>query len=211
MFFESRLEAGKKLADELAKLTWEKPLVLALPRGGIVIGEQVKTRLKCDLDVLLTGKIGAPFNEELALGALVEGEPKYLYRNEDLIRVLKTDEAYLTKQVELKGAEIDRRAKLYREDRTRLPLGGRSVILVDDGIATGSTIRAALEGILREKPARLMLAVPVAPIDVIQGLRKEKVAEILCLHDAKDFQAVGQYYRDFHQLKDEDVLRVLSA
>jgi putative phosphoribosyl transferase len=154
-------------------------------------------------------KIGIPFQRELAVAAVVDGGEPEVVINEDVARLAGITPQYINAQVRLELEEIDRRRKLYLQDRARAPLEGRTVILVDDGIATGASVRAALRALRRKQPKALILAVPVAPLETIEALEKE-VDEVVCLSTPEPFFAIGVHYADFHQISDDEVVRLLA-
>lgn len=209
MQFADRTEAGKRLARRLLHLRERHPVVLALPRGGVPVGFEVARALGAPLDLVLVRKIGAPHHEELAIGAIANGEHPELVTSDALVDGLGVSEDYLedTKAAALR--EIDRRRQAYLGDRAPVELTGCTAIVVDDGIATGATMQAALRAIRRRKPACLVLAVPVAPPGTIERLRSE-VDEVVCLETPRDFFAVGQFYRSFTQLSDDEVTALLE-
>jgi putative phosphoribosyl transferase len=207
MRFPDRRAAGKELAGRLASLAAERPIVLGLPRGGVVVADEIATALAAELDVVIVRKIGAPGRPELAAGAV--GERGVLVLNEDVVGHLRISEDQLTSTVELELAELSRRAGLYRAGRPPLEVSERTVILVDDGIATGATVSAALR-VLREIGARrIVLAVPVAAQETLQALA-EQVDEIVCLRAPAMMRAVGASYREFNQVEDAEVIEILS-
>jgi putative phosphoribosyl transferase len=209
MPFIDRIDAGHQLAEALASYKKKKPVVLALPRGGVPVAAKVAEALDAPLDLILVRKIGVPFQPELAMGAVVDGLPPLVVRNEDVITlagVSKTEFAAIRDQ-ELK--EIERRRKTYLGNRPHPELAARTVIVVDDGIATGATIRAALQAVRARKPSKLVLAVPVAPTDTLQKLKGES-DETVCLEDYENFGAIGLFYSDFRQVSDEEVIEYLA-
>jgi len=207
--FRDRRDAGRQLAAALAPYRKDDPVVLALPRGGVPVGFEVAKALGAPLDVLLVRKIGAPGHEELGLGAIVDGHDPQLVLNEDVVRVVAPPPGYIDAEAQRQLAEIERRRKQYVGDRPPVPVDGRVVIVVDDGIATGGTVKAALRGLARHHPARLVLAVPVAPADTLRELTAE-CDDIVCLATPEPFYAVGPHYRDFRQTEDEEVVRLLA-
>lgn len=209
MTFADRSDAGRQLAGRLAELDLTEPVVLALPRGGVPVGVEVARRLGARLDLVLVRKIGAPGHEELAAGALVDGDRPELVLNADVVRSYGIDQAWLDRQQELELAEIGRRNALYLGDRPRPVIAGRTAIVVDDGIATGATVRAALRAVRRAGPSRLVLAVPVAAAEVLARLAAD-ADRIVCLHAPQDLLAVGQFYRNFRQVEDEEVVAMLE-
>ncbi len=209
MIFENREAAGLLLADELKKRKLHEPLILALPRGGVSLAKTVAQALQTSVDILLVRKIGAPFNKELALGAVVEGEPPRAFYNQELIRVLKIEKSYLDDELQTQVAEIERRKKLFRQGRALPSLRDRTVVVIDDGIATGASVRAALQVVRSQNPSKLLLAVPVAPADLISELERE-VDDFVCLLKPIDFVAVGKFYRDFRRITDDEVQALLK-
>lgn len=207
--FADRTDAGRRLAAALVHLRDRHPVVLALPRGGVPVGFEVAKVLAAPLDILLVRKIGAPFQPELAAAAIVDGAEPVLVRNEEVIRAYGIDEEWIEAEAARQLAEIERRRRLYCGDRAPVSLRGRTAILVDDGIATGTTVRAALRALARLAPARRVLAVPVAPPDTVASLAHE-ADEIVALKQPEWMGAVGQFYRDFTQTEDEEVVRLLA-
>jgi predicted phosphoribosyltransferase len=208
MAFKNRSEAGKKLAAALANYKKQQPVILALPRGGVPVAAEVATALNAPLDLILVRKIGVPFQSELAMGAVVDGGAPIIVRNEDVIRLAGVDESDFKTVCDSELAEIERRRSLYLGNRDRIDVKGRVTIVVDDGIATGATTRAALRATRMRDPKKLILAVPVAPTDTIAAMREE-VDEIVCLEDYEDFGAIGFYYSDFRQVSDDEVIEIL--
>ncbi|HVP29836.1 MAG TPA: phosphoribosyltransferase [Myxococcota bacterium] len=209
MIFQDRRDAGRRLAEELARFKGPDTVVLALPRGGVPVGFEIAKALGAKLDLLLVRKIGAPYQPELAVAAVVDGEQTEIVRNDDLIRELGLDDAYVREEAERQVAEIERRRGLYLAGREPVAVAGRTAIVVDDGVATGATMRAALRAVRRRSPARLVLAVPVAPPDTVERLRGE-VDELVCLSTPAYFGAIGAFYDDFHQLEDDEVRELLG-
>jgi putative phosphoribosyl transferase len=207
--FADRSDAGRRLAEALVRFRSEQPLVLALPRGGVPVAFEVAQALAAPLDLILVRKIGAPFQPELAIGAVVDGDQAQTVLNRELVEDAKIPESYLeserTKQLE----EIERRRGLYHAGRPRIEVRDRTAIVVDDGIATGATMEAALRATRRAGPRRLVLAVPVAPPDTIARLRPQ-VDEIECLTTPAYMGAIGMFYSDFRQLSDDEVIALLE-
>ena len=209
MYFADRREAGERLAEALGKYKGRDVVVLAVPRGGVPVGLPVAEALDAPLDIVLVRKIGAPSQPELAVAAVVDGAHAQIVRNEEVLSMLGVSDDYMKQETERQLAEIERRRGLYLGDRVRPPLEGRTVIVVDDGIATGATMRAALKGVRLNKPEHLVLAVPVAPPDTIERLRSE-VDDIVCLSAPEAFLAIGQFYTAFDQLTDAEVVGLLA-
>jgi predicted phosphoribosyltransferase len=209
MQFADRSDAGRRLAGRLSELNLVEPVVVALPRGGVPVGLEVARTLAAPLDIILVRKIGAPGHEELAAGAVVDGESPQLVLNADVVRSYGIDQAWLDQQQALQLQEIARRRQLYLGDRPRAPVAGRTAIVVDDGIATGATIRVALRAMRRLGPKALVLAVPVAAAEVLTRLAGE-ADRLVCLHTPRHLVAVGQFYRDFRQVQDAEVVAMLK-
>ncbi|WP_298830107.1 phosphoribosyltransferase [uncultured Piscinibacter sp.] len=209
--FANRAEAGRLLAKRLAATPHEgRVVVLALPRGGLPIGLEVARALKAPLDLLLVRKIGAPWQPELAVAAVVDGNPPQLVIDASTSALTGADSEYIEKEKARELREIERRRHVYLRGRAPLAVEGATVIVVDDGIATGTTMRAALKGLRRMHPKRLVIAVPVAPGDTLAELRSE-VDEIVCLAQPEFFHAIGNHYVDFHQVSDDEVIAALDA
>jgi len=209
MSFIDRTDAGRQLAKALARYKIQRPVVLALPRGGVPVAAEVANALDAPLDLILVRKIGVPSQPELAMGAVVDGAEPVVVRNEEVIQLCGVSESDFNAIRDEQLAEIERRRKLYLGDRPHPKLSGRTVIVVDDGIATGATTRAALRAIGMRKPAKLVLAVPVAPTHTLQTLRGE-VDDLVCLEDFVDFGAIGLFYSDFRQVSDAEVIALLA-
>jgi len=207
--FADRTEAGRHLAERLGRFKDEAPVVLALPRGGVPVAYEVAKALQAPLDLVLVRKIGAPFQPELAIGAVVDGERPELVVNRDVVGEYAIPEGYLESERRRQLAEIERRRALYLAGRPRAEVRDRTAIVIDDGIATGATMEAALLATRRAAPRRLVLAVPVAPPDTIERLRPE-VDEVVCLMVPGFLGAIGSFYHDFHQLSDDDVIELLQ-
>jgi putative phosphoribosyl transferase len=207
--FADRTEAGRRLAERLGRFKDEAPVVLALPRGGVPVAYEVAKTLQAPLDLVLVRKIGAPFQPELAIGAVVDGERPELVVNRDVVGEYQIPAGYLASERERQLAEIERRRELYLAGRPRAEVRDRIAIVIDDGIATGATMEAALLATRRAAPKRLVLAVPVAPPDTLERLRPE-VDEVVCLMVPGFLGAIGSFYRDFRQLDDEEVIELLQ-
>ena len=209
MPFIDRTDAGRQLAKALARYKAQRPVVLALPRGGVPVAAEVATALDAPLDLILVRKIGVPFQPELAMGAVVDGGKPIIVRNEDVISLTGVSEQEFNANCDQQLAEIERRRKLYLGDRPHSQIAGQTVIVVDDGIATGATTRAALQAIRMRKPSKLVLAIPVAPTATLKELRGE-ADDIVCLEDYEEFGAIGLFYSDFRQVSDTEVIEILA-
>lgn len=207
--FEDRADAGRQLAETIVGETLVDPLVVALPRGGVPVAYEIAVRIGAPLDILIVRKIGAPGHAEFGLGALVDGEEPELVLNRQAIRLVRPAKGYLEAETGRQHAEILRRRTLYFGDRTPISPRDRDVILVDDGIATGGTVRAAIRALRRASPRRLILAVPVAPKGELAELRSS-VDRVICLATPFAFRAVGLHYRDFEQTSDEEVIALMK-
>jgi predicted phosphoribosyltransferase len=204
--FRNREDAGRQLAEKLKGYELDNPLVLAIPRGGVVTGAVLAQELGADLDVVLARKLRAPWLPELALGAVSEDGQVYFtrYAREDL----GASRSYLARERSHQLAEIARRKKLFRAVRPQAPIVGRSVIVTDDGIATGSTMIAALHVIKAQQPREVIVAVPIGAPSRLEEVRPW-CDELVCLLSTEDFWAIGQFYEDFTQVEDEQVLELL--
>lgn len=208
MPFANRAEAGRRLAAALAGYKDQEPAILALPRGGVPVAAEVAAALDAPLDLILVRKVGVPFQPELAMGAVVDGAAPIIVRNEDVIAQAGIDEAAFKAVCDAELAEIERRRARYLGQRERADIAGRTAIVIDDGVATGATTRAALRATRMRRPQRLVLAVPVAPTDSLGELRRE-ADDVVCLEDHRLFGAIGFYYRDFSQVSDAEVIEIL--
>src|SRR6266516_5014027 len=206
--FPNRTEAGCLLVEKLAKYAGrDDVIVLGLPRGGVPVAFEVAQRLGAQLDVFIVRKLGVPGFEELAAGAIASGGVRVL--NEDVMRAIPYADAAIEAVTAKETAELQRREQIYREGRAAPELRDRIVILVDDGLATGATMRAAVKALRQQGAAKIVVAVPVAPPDTCEGLAQE-ADEAICLSTPPFFQAVGQYYEDFSQTNDDDVRELLT-
>jgi putative phosphoribosyl transferase len=205
--FADRVDAGKRLAQALRAHVGKDALVLAIPRGGVVVGYEVAKALALSLDVIIPRKIGAPNNPELAIGAMTEDGTILL--DNRLVDYLNVSQEYVKEESGAQRAEIHRRLKLYRGDIPYPSLEGREVILIDDGIATGSTMKAALASVRKRGAKSVIIAIPVGTPSTIKELEKE-ADRVVCLHTPEAFYAIGQFYEDFTQTRDEEVIRLLK-
>lgn len=207
MVFKNREEAGKKLAVKLKNFQDKKNLiVLAIPRGGLAVGKQFSQTLNCPLDIIVTKKISAPGNPELAIGAVGEiGEPVI---NEELAVSVGAGEKYLEEEITNRQTEVERRIKEYRGERLPFDLKNKTVIITDDGVATGATMEAAVEVVRQQEPKKIIVATPVIARDSLKKL-EEKADEVIYLEAPLMFFAVGQFYQEFRQITDEEVKRLL--
>jgi putative phosphoribosyl transferase len=193
----------------LARKNFDAPVVLALPRGGVAVAVEIARALKAPLDIVIVRKIGVPMQPELAAAAIVDGGAAEVVTNSDVVELAGISREYIDAAVKRELEEIDRRRRVYLQGRSRVPLEDRTVILVDDGIATGASVRAALRALKRKAPKALILAVPVAPLEVVDALRAE-VDELVCLWVPEPFFAIGMHYVDFHQMSDAEVVELLA-
>jgi predicted phosphoribosyltransferase len=207
MLFIDRLDAGRQLAGRLASFRSERPIVLALPRGGVVVGYEVARALDAPLDVVVARKLGAPYYPEFGIGAIAEGDARVL--DERTVRGLGISEKQIERVEAEERLELERRIRRYRGDRPPPDLRNRTVILVDDGLATGVTARAAIEGIRPRQPRKLILAVPVCAEETAQALRAQ-IDDLVCVATPFEFQAVGAWYSNFEQTSDEEVHALLE-
>lgn len=207
MLFKNRVDAGKRLAH-LLRLYSERPdvIVLALPRGGVPVAAEVAEVLAAPLDVVVVRKLGVPRSEEMAMGAITSGEYRYL--NQTLIKQLNISQRAIDNVIEREKQELVRREKAYRADRPPLDLRDRTVILVDDGLATGATMRVAIEAVQHHQPKELVVAVPVAAKEICEQLGAQ-VSHMVCAETPQPFHAVGLWYEEFDQTSDDEVRSLL--
>jgi putative phosphoribosyl transferase len=208
MPFASREEAGKLLAAELIEYRGQKPVVLGIPRGGIVVAHEIARRLDGELDIVLAHKLRTPGQQELAMGSVAEDGKLFL--NREVVGIVGVDEAYIQREKARQMAEIKRRIDLFRRVRPKVPLNERIVIVADDGVATGATTQAALWAARLEQPRKLIAAIPVGPEDTIVRLARD-VDEMVSLRTPPLFSAVGQFYLRFEAVEDEEVLEILRG
>lgn len=207
MIFKNRQEAGQKLAEKLKNFKNKKAIILALPRGGVVVGHEVAQKLKLPLDILTVRKIGAPFNPEFAIGAIAEGNIQVI--DGYVTNLANFEDSEVQKIINREKKELNRRVKLYRSGRRLPELKGQTVILVDDGLATGLTMLAAIQSVRKLKPKSIIIAVPVCACLTFEKLKKQ-VDEAICLDCEGDLNAIGLYYEDFEQVSDEEVINLLK-
>ena len=209
MIFRDRSHAGRELADRLLPYKDQKPVVLALPRGGVPVGLEIARSLSAPLDIVLVRKIGAPWQPELAVAAVADGDHPEVVLNEDVLALIEVPAGYIESETRNQLAEIERRRQVYLAGRARVPIAGNTAIVVDDGIATGATTRAAIRAVRNSRPARLVLAVPVAPADTVEALRP-LVDDLVCLTAPSSMGAISFFYHRFPQLTDDEVIDMLK-
>ncbi|HUK11252.1 MAG TPA: phosphoribosyltransferase family protein [Stellaceae bacterium] len=209
MLFADRRDAGQRLAKALQRFKTQRPAVLALPRGGVPVGFEIAQSLEAPLDLLLVRKIGHPLSPELAVGAIADGETIEKVIESDIVAELGVPQNYLDEEIGRQQREIEHRRQIYLGRRAPIDLRGRTALVVDDGIATGATMRAALRAARKRGPAKVVLAVPVAAASSLESLRPE-ADEIVCLFSPEDFGAVGMFYADFRPVEDQVVLDLLD-
>lgn len=207
MVFENRRKAGQKLADKLTGLIADDCLILAIPRGGVVVAAEVAERFGAELDLIIPRKIGSPQNPEMAIGAVTQDGTTIL--NQRMVDILRIGRRELNEKISDEIKEIKRRMFLYRGSDAGVAGEGRQVIVIDDGVATGYTMLAALRSVRNLLPREVILAIPLAPPDTLKMLEKE-ADKVLCLLSPADFYAVGQFYRDFEQTGDDQVIKILE-
>jgi len=207
--FKDRRDAGRRLAGVLSERVnpREPTLVLGIPRGGVVVAAEIADALSAPLDVIIARKVRAPHQPELGIGAVVDGDHLAVI-NKELVRAVGATPEYLRREIAAQGEEIDRCLRFYRQNRPALEVAGKTVIVVDDGIATGFTFRAALEVLRKRNPGRLVAAAPVAAPDSLEMV-KAFADEAVCLSTPVAFVAVGYWYRNFNQVSDEEVAAIL--
>lgn len=206
--FADRHDAGRQLADAVDEaIGGEEAVVLALPRGGVPVGREVAARLGAPLDVLLVRKLGVPWQPEMAFGAIATGD--VVVMNEDHLKALGLGKDAIQDVIERERAELDRRQQLYRDDRDPIDIAGRTVVVVDDGIATGSTMKAALKSLEQRGVKRRIVACPVAAAETVRAL-EEEADQVICLRTPVAFGAVGSWYDDFAPVFDSEVKKLLD-
>jgi putative phosphoribosyl transferase len=206
--FRDRIDAGAELAKRLEAYRGRDVLVLGIPRGGVPVAAEVARSLDAELDIVVARKLGAPFQPELAIGAVTANGGRYL--NDVLAREADVTPEYLAAVTAEEMAEAHRREERFRGQRTPPRIAGRTVIVVDDGLATGATMRAAVRSLRRREPARLVVAIPVGPPSTCAALRAE-ADEVIALHEPEPFLAVGLYYQDFRPTEEREIERLLRA
>lgn len=207
--FANREDAGRRLAKVLARYKDMHPVVLALPRGGVPVGFEIARALKAPLDVLFVRKLRTPGYPELALGAVVDGPHPQRILNQHIIDSVQVPDDYIESEVQAQLRVIEERKRIYRGDRSPLSVAGRTVIVTDDGIATGATMRAGLKALAASGARTIVMAVPVAPQETLDILAAE-ADEVVCLLSPADFYSVGFYYADFDQTTDDEVIDLLE-
>lgn len=205
--FQDRRDAGQQLAERLEPYRQARPVVFAIPRGGVPVGAEVARGLNAELDVVVARKLGAPFQAELALGAVTSDGERFL--NDEIISQLGVDDAYLDQVTREQGDEARRRERRFRGGRPPAAVEGRTVLLVDDGLATGATMRAAARSLRKRAPGRLVVAVPVGSREACMALR-EDADEVICLAQPEPFYAIGLHYQSFEQVDDAEVIALLQ-
>ena len=208
MIFADRAEAGRLLAEPLAAMRLQHPLVLALPRGGVPVGAEIARRLNAPLDVVFVRKLGAPDQPELAVGAIADGAEPEILLNTELVAMLGLDEDYIDAAAKREVAVIEQRRREWAALRPAVEPVGRALIVVDDGVATGMTMQAALRQLKRRRPVRLIAAAPLASREAVAMLRRE-ADDVVCLSSPRHFGSVGAFYRSFLQVTDEEVAALL--
>jgi putative phosphoribosyl transferase len=206
--FRDRRQAGVELSHALREYARERPIIVALPRGGVPVGYEIARALGAPLDVCIVRKLGVPWYPELGLGAVAEGGQ--IEVSHEMTRSLSISDAELAALVAVKRREVEERARLYRHGAPQAEIAGRTVLVVDDGIATGGTVRAALRALRAREPGKIVLAAPVIPEETLQQLAAS-VDQVVCLLAPADLHSVGLWYRDFTQVSDEEVVGLLAA
>ena len=205
--FVDRGDAGRQLAERLSAYAGESPIIFALPRGGVPVGAEIARSLGAPLEIIVSRKLGAPDQPEFGIGAVAPGGVRVL--NERAVKILGIEEDYLKRVTERESAEVERRLRLFRGDRPYPDLDGRTAILVDDGLATGVTARAALHTLRLMRPEKLILAVPVCAPQTATPIRSE-VDDLICVITPTNLEAIGLWYENFEQVPDEEVIRLLE-
>jgi len=209
IIYEDRLDAGRRIAEILVKRRYHNHtlIVFGIPRGGLVVADEVSKAMSASMDVIIVRKLRAPYQPELGIGALVDGDDICII-NEELVRAVGVPQDYLDREIACQRDEVERRLRLYRGNRPALDVTGKTLLVIDDGIATGYTFRAALEGLRRRNPARLVAAAPVAArssVDMLSAFADEMIFPSM----PENFISVGTWYRNFDQVSDEDAVAIL--
>lgn len=208
--YENRLEGGKALAEKLRKYAGEHPVIVGLPRGGVVVAAEIAKILKADLDVIMAGKLRAPYNPELAIGAITEEGQVYI--NNLAVKSLRIKEDYIESEKKARLQAIKERLGIYRAVKKKVPLKGRTVIIADDGLATGSTMISAIHAAHASGAKKIIVAVPGGPADTVERIEAmDEVAEVICPLVPDLFFAVSQIYMDFRQVEDSEVIEILRG
>jgi len=207
--FQDRPDAGMQLGERIAVMNLRSPVILALPRGGVPVGIEIAKALKAPLDLLMVRKIGVPWQPELALGAVADGTDPHTSINQNVARIAQVSESDIAAIAQRQLKEIERRRSMWLRKRAHVPVAGRTVIVVDDGIATGASMRVALDAVRAQRPLRTILAAPVVAGEIADALR-QACGDLICLAAPSDLTSVGQYYKDFHQLTDAEVKGALD-
>jgi putative phosphoribosyl transferase len=207
--FADRQQAGRELGAELATLKLPDPVVLALPRGGVPVGAEIAAALNSPLDIVIVRKVGAPGNPELAVAAIVDGDPPDIVLNREIVEAYGLGNSDLAALIKLERPELERRRLVYRGDRHPVSVEGKTAILVDDGAATGTTMKVAVRALKRRSPREIVIALPVAPRDILEELALE-ADRIICLSQPMHFHALGYHYKSFPQLSDAEVTSALQ-
>jgi putative phosphoribosyl transferase len=206
--YDDRKEAGRLLAEAVAECHFADPVVLGLPRGGVVVAAEVAAKLGAPLDIVLVRKLGAPHQPELAIGAVIDGAEPETVLNDDVVHATYTSRDYIRQETARQLAVIEERRRLWLAGRPRVPIAGKTAIVVDDGIATGATVRAALQALKRQQPRAVVIATPIAARETVEVLRAE-ADRVVCLQAPSSLGAIGFFYRDFRQVGDDEVTEIL--
>ncbi|SRR5258706_8225419 len=206
MIFENRQDAGKKLADKVSLLKLLNPIILGLPRGGVVVASEIAKKLNTPLDVVISRKIGAPNQSELAIGAVSEGE--VLVLDNTIIKRLGVSKSELKFMIDKEKKEVKKRVELFRDDKSLMNLRNKTVLIVDDGLATGMTALAAIKTVKKLHPFKIIFATPICALNPVEDVVKE-VEMVICLEKSDNFMAIGQWYENFNQVSDEEVIYLL--
>jgi putative phosphoribosyl transferase len=207
--YRDRQEAGRQLGIELAKLNLHQPVVLALPRGGVPVAAEIAKALDAPLDLIIVRKVGAPGNPELALAAIVDGNPPDVVLNREIVEAYSLDDDKVAGLIERERPELERRRLAYRGERPPLSVAGKTAIIVDDGAATGTTMKVAIRALAQRSAHEIIVAIPVAPPDTVADLARA-ADRVVCLDQPARFLALGYHYRSFPQLSDEEVTALLK-